>query len=118
MLTKLLLLTATLAVTATAAMPSEARPRYHYPHRSHEVVAQTAPPLTIYKRSYLDAGVIVPWGTGQPSYVAESTTLGAPYVTKDIFHSVFESNLPFRFENPGRPQPVFVFETPRDPFGP
>jgi hypothetical protein len=107
----MLLLASTLAVAATAASAGEVRPRHAYTHRVHYAAVYTAPPLVIRKRSYLDPGVVVQPGSG-PSYVAESTM---DYDTKQIFHSRFESNLPDRFEVPGRPEPLFVFETPRDP---
>src|SRR5260370_26369032 len=114
---KVLLLAAAVLVAAPAATPGEARPRHRHFAYSGYYVAPTAPPLTIRKRSYLDAGVVVPQGS-ESAYVAESTTLGAAYVTKDLFGSRFGSNLPNRLHVLGRPEPVFEFETPRDPFWP
>jgi hypothetical protein len=111
MLTKSVLLAATLGVAAIVATPGEARPLHRLPYRHHYVVAYSAPPLVIRKRSYLDPGVAVQPGS-ETTYVAESTQ---DYDTNEIFHDRFESNLPRRFEVPGRPEPLFEFETPRDP---
>ncbi|MBV9246767.1 MAG: hypothetical protein JO366_18365 [Methylobacteriaceae bacterium] len=107
---------AIVAMAGVIAAPVIAAPRHH--HRHHAYYVEYYPPMpeiTVNKRSYLDAGVVVPQGT-QEAYVAESTTLGAPYVVKDIFRDRFDSGLPNRFELPGRSEPLFEFETPGAPY--
>ncbi|MDB5649298.1 MAG: hypothetical protein JWL62_818 [Hyphomicrobiales bacterium] len=71
-----------------------------------------APPLTIQRRSFLDAGPIVPVGS-LSNYMTVNTILNVPIYASyapDLFGG---DVLPRRFDPPGRPQPLFEFSTGR-----
>jgi hypothetical protein len=95
----LLLLAAALAGGWTAAADARQRPLHH----SRSV----APILTVPKRSYLDAGVVVAPGS-LPNY-ATTMRMEAPIYT---YNDRYTRNLPSPWFMPGRPQPLFQFETP------
>jgi hypothetical protein len=63
--------------------------------------------LVVPRRSFLDAGVVVAPGSN-PNY-ATSTMMTPPIYSYD---DRFTRNLPSPYFMPGRPQPLFQFETP------
>jgi hypothetical protein len=63
--------------------------------------------LVVPRRSFLDAGVVVAPGSN-PNY-AVSTMMTPPIYSYD---DRFTRNLPSPYFMPGRPQPIFQFETP------
>jgi hypothetical protein len=83
----------------TTAADARERPVHH--NRS---VAKT---LVVPKRSFLDAGVVVAPGT-LPNY-ATTMRMDPPIYTYD---DRYTRNLPSPWFMPGRPQPLFQFETP------
>jgi hypothetical protein len=97
--TVLLLVAAVAAGTWMAPAGAGQRPQRH----SHSVLR----PLTVPKRSYLDAGVVVAPGS-MPNY-ATTTIMESPAYSYD---DRFTRNLPSPWFMPGRPQPIFQFETP------
>jgi hypothetical protein len=98
----LLLLAAALACGWTAA--ADARQRPQRPLLNSHSSART---LTIPKRSYLDAGVVVAPGS-LPNY-ATQMRMQAPIYSYD---DRFTDPIPSPWFMPGRPQPLFQFETP------
>lgn len=94
------------ATVVFAAAPSSAAPR----HRVYDE-AVYGRPLVIQKRSFLDAGVVVPYMSEQ-NYVAESTTLGAPYVVRDLLHQRYDAWRADKLSIPGPDRPLVRFETP------
>lgn len=72
------------------------------------VRTQGAPPLTIRQRSFLDSGPIVAPRSMQ-NYVNMDTTWSLPVYNNQRGRMGLET-MPTRFDPPGRPQPVFVFE--------
>jgi hypothetical protein len=72
---------------------------------------ETAPPLTIQRRSFLDPGPVVPVGS-RSRYVQSITTLAVPvYAEIGVGRGFGYETLPRRFDPPGRPQPLFEFST-------
>lgn len=94
------ILTLTAAVAVSGVMLSDAQ--------AQRRGRAEPPPLTVYKRSYLEPSNQVPVGSYN-AYVVQSTVLGAPFVARDIFHDrIGESNLPTRFFAPGWTGPQFA----------
>jgi hypothetical protein len=89
-----------------AAAPAEASQRRAH----HHPVAAPSEPVIIQKRSYLDPGNVVPPGTGA-NYV--TTTIMSP--PANFYDERYTGNLPSPYFMPGRPQPLFQFETPGAP---
>jgi hypothetical protein len=87
------------------AAPAAARPR-----RVHHPVVAPSEPVIIQKRSYLDPGTMVPPGSGA-NYVT-SIVMGPP---ANSYDARYIGNLPSPYFMPGRPQPLFQFETPGAP---
>jgi hypothetical protein len=74
-------------------------------------IRETAPPLTIQRRSFLDPGVVAPVGS-RNRYVQSITTLAVPvYAEINVPGHFGYDVLPRRFDPPGRPQPIFEFST-------
>jgi len=90
---------------ALVAGPAEASPR-----RVRHSVATPVEPVIIQKRSYLDPGNVVPPGSG-PNYVT-TTIMSQP---ANSYDARYIGNLPSPYFMPGRPQPLFQFETPGAP---
>jgi hypothetical protein len=102
------LLSAGVAATSTA----QAKPRRHHP-----VVAfyDPRPPITVRKRSWLEPGPVVPVGS-MSNYVTANTIFNR--TPDQVFARSYFGNeaLPRPLEVPGRPEPLIIFTTPRDPF--
>ena len=81
-----------------------------------EALAQTrqresAPPLTIQRRSFLDPGPVVAVGSLN-RHVQAITTMAVPaYAEIGVPGRFGYDTLPRRFDPPGRPQPIFTFST-------
>lgn len=72
---------------------------------------ESAPPLTIQRRSFLDPGPVVAVGSLN-RHVQAITTLAVPASAEIGVPGRFGYNtLPRRFDPPGRPQPLFTFST-------
>jgi hypothetical protein len=101
------------ALTATAC--AQATRHRHHPRVVAEQYNDERPPLTVNKRSFLDPGPVGPiYST--PNYVAASTTFAQTpdqYFLKSQFGNEVR---PSPLEVPGRPQPIFEFETPAYPY--
>jgi hypothetical protein len=97
----LLLIAAALVGTLFNPTQAEAR-RRAVRHSQSEGNALVVP-----RRSFLDAGVVVAPGSN-PNY-AISTQMTPPIYS---FDDRFTRNLPSPYFMPGRPQPLFQFETP------
>lgn len=75
--------------------------------------SESAPPLTIQRRSFLDPGPVVAVGSLN-RHVQAITTLAVPaYAEIGVPGRFGYDTLPRRFDPPGRPQPVFTFSTGR-----
>jgi hypothetical protein len=85
----------------------------HRPARYAAVPPRNGPVLTIQKRSFLDAGVVVPVGS-QDAYVAQ-TEIDAPYVVRDLLHQRYDAWRADKLSIPGRPEPLVEFATPGVP---
>jgi hypothetical protein len=96
-----LLIAAALAGAWIPNTPAAARQR-----SVHHKITESRP-LVVPRRSYLDAGVVVAPGS-IPNY-ATSTMMSPPIYSYD---DRFTRNLPSPYFMPGRPQPIFQFETP------
>lgn len=104
-----------LAAAALAAFTASANAQTKPRHRHHPQVAERyydeRPPLTVNRRSFLDPGPVVPVGS-LSNYVTANTIFNR---TPDQIYarSLFGNELlPWPLEVPGRPSPVFEFETP------
>jgi hypothetical protein len=96
-----------LAASATA----QAKPRHrHYPQAAERYYDER-PPLTVNRRSFLDPGPVVPVGS-MSNYVTANTIFNR--TPDQIFDksSFGNDRLPQPLEVPGRPSPLFEFETP------
>jgi hypothetical protein len=115
---KLVLGSALAAAVGFMAGSADARPVRHHPHYFPHYAAAPVyarPPLTVNKRSFLDPGPVVPVGS-ESNYMVQSTYF-ATTSDQNFARSKFgNESLPRPLEVPGRPQPVFEFETPRSPF--
>lgn len=75
--------------------------------------SESAPTLTIQRRSFLDPGPVVAVGSLN-RHVQAITTLAVPaYAEIGVPGRFGYDTLPRRFDPPGRPQPVFTFSTGR-----
>jgi hypothetical protein len=95
----LMIAAACAAVSVPAASDARVRALRHSP--------PAARPLVVPRRSFLDAGVVVAPGS-IPNY-AVSTMMTPPIYSYD---DRYTRNLPNPYFMPGRPQPIFQFETP------
>ncbi|MDB5642662.1 MAG: uncharacterized protein JWN07_1979 [Hyphomicrobiales bacterium] len=72
---------------------------------------ESAPPLTIQRRSFLDPGPVAPVGS-RNRYVQSITTMAVPvYAEIGVPGRFGYDTLPRRFDPPGRPQPLVEFST-------
>jgi len=93
---------------------ANAKPVKHIRHYAAAPVVYGRP-LTVNKRSWLDPGPVVPVGS-ESAYVVQSTVLGTTS-DQDFARSKFGNEaLPRPLEVPGRPSPVYEFETPGYPY--
>lgn len=106
---KAILLSA-IAVSAAVAFVAEAQAQTQKRRANKDTVVRTqgAPPLTIRQRSFLDSGPIVAPRSMQ-NYVSMDTAWGQPIYNNQRGRMGLET-MPARFDPPGRPQPLFVFE--------
>jgi hypothetical protein len=85
-------------------------------HRAYRPVVYTEQPaLTVNRRSFLDPGPVAPVGS-RSNYVADQTIFNR--TPDQVFaRSKFGNEaLPRPLEVPGRPSPLFEFETPGYPY--
>jgi len=109
----IVLAAAALAALTAAATAQTTRHRHH--PRVAEPYNVERPPLTVNRRSFLDPGPAVPVGS-MSNYVTANTIFNRTpdqYYLKSEFGN---DRLPWPLEVPGRPQPIFEFETPAYPF--
>ncbi len=105
----IVLAAAALAAFTAAANGQTTRHRHHT--RVAEPYNDARPPLTVNRRSFLDPGPMVPVGS-LSNYVTANTIFNRTpdqYYLKSEFGN---DRLPWPLEVPGRPQPIFEFETP------
>jgi len=107
------------AALAVASLPPNAKAETHRVHRHrvapHYAAENERPPLTVNQRSFLDPGPVVPVGS-MSSYVTQFTVFGRStdqYYAKSLYGNEV---LPAPLEVPGRPQPIFEFETSGSPY--
>ena len=95
------------AVSGLAVTAADARPRT----RVIDVTYDSAPPLTVNRRSFLDPGPVVPVGS-QSNYVTANTIFNR--TPDQVFQrSKFgNESLPAPLEVPGREASFFEFSTP------
>jgi hypothetical protein len=91
------------ALVGTLLQPTQADARHRAVRHNHT----ESNALVVPRRSFLDAGVVVAPGS-IPNY-AISTQMTPPIYSYD---DRFTRNLPSPYFMPGRPQPLFQFETP------
>ncbi len=110
----LALAAAILTALAANASAQEARQRYHHPRVAQQYGSER-PPLTVNRRSFLDPGPVAPVGS-MTNYVAQNTYF-ARTPDQNFLKSEFGNELlPQPLEVPGRPQPVFEWETLGSPY--
>ncbi len=127
--TKLVMGSAVMAGFVAGAVAADAKPLKHSVHHRHYVAApyypryardpiiDARPPLTVNKRSFLDPGPVVPVGS-ESNYMVQNTYF-ATTPDQNYARSKFGNEaLPQPLEVPGRPGPIFQFDTPRDPYYP
>ena len=101
------------ALTATASAQTT-KHRHHHPQVARHYVDER-PPLTVNQRSFLDPGPVVPVGS-MSNYVT-TNTIFARTADQYFLKSQFGNEvLPAPLEVPGRPQPIYEFETPAYPY--
>jgi len=107
-----------LATIAVASLPPNAKAETHKSHHHravpHYATQNERPPLTVNQRSFLDPGPVVPVGS-MSRYVTQFTVFGRTtdqYFAKSLYGNEV---LPAPLEVPGRPQPIYEFETPGSP---
>lgn len=107
-----------IAAIAVASLPPNAKAETHKPHRHrvapHSAAQNERPPLTVNQRSFLDPGPVVPVGS-MSRYVTQFTIFGRTtdqYFAKSLYGNEV---LPAPLDVPGRPQPIYEFETPAAP---
>lgn len=95
-MSRLLLSIAGLSIACVMAAPTLAQAQNG--HRRF-IRTETAPPLTVTKRSWLDSGNVVAVGT-QDTYLSASTTLNAPVYASFLPARFGQSTLPGQFDLP------------------
>ncbi len=113
--TTLIVIAAAAAIAALAPASAQTQtPAKARPHRQPVAVAYAneRPPLTVNKRSFLDPGPVVPVGS-MSNYVTASTIFNRTPDQVAQRSKFGNEELPAPLEVPGRPSPVFQFETPR-----
>ncbi|WP_374305485.1 hypothetical protein [Methylocella sp.] len=105
-----LLLLAAAALTASA-VSAGAQTKHRRQTSPVVAVANEAPPLTVNKRSFLDPGPVAPVGS-MSRYMTSQTTLNQLPNQVAQRSKYGNETLPRRFETPGRPSPIFEFDTP------
>jgi len=103
------ILLSAVAASAAVAFVAEAQAQTRRDRDRVTVVrTQGAPPLTIRQRSFLDPGPIVA-PRSMHNYVNMDTVWREPVYNNQRGRMGLET-MPSRFDPPGRPQPLFVFE--------
>ncbi len=97
MMKRTLLSIASVAALTALALPATAQAQTSRRHVVRTV--ETAPPLTVNRRSWLDSGNVVAVGT-QSSYLSASTSLNQPVYTSFLADRFGQSTLPGRFDLP------------------
>jgi hypothetical protein len=98
----------TICGLATGASAATHHHRYQMDMMAY---ADSQPPLTVNKRSWLDPGPVVPVGSME-AYVTENTILSQT-PDQNYDRSAFgNETLPRPFEVPGRQEPLATFWTP------
>ncbi len=112
-------LVAALVLVAGAASAQATKKKIHHytrypaPYVNNEGIVQ--PPLTVNKRSFLDPGPVVPQGS-ESNYMVQNTYF-ATTPDQNYNRSKFGNEaLPQPLEVPGRPSPIYQFETPAYPY--
>ena len=105
----IVLAAAALAAFTAAANAQTTRHRHHT--RVAERYFDERPPLTVNRRSFLDPGPAVPVGS-MSNYVTANTIFNRTPDQIFATSSFGNDRLPQPLEVPGRPQPIFEFETP------
>ncbi len=96
----------------TASAPAQAKARHHrYPQQVAQRYYDERPPLTVNQRSFLDPGPVVPVGS-MSNYVTANTIFNRTPDQVFLKSQFGNETLPAPLEVPGRPQPIFEFETP------
>jgi hypothetical protein len=109
---KVSIVLAVAALTGLAASANaQTKPRHHHRQQVAERYYDERPPLTVNRRSFLDPGPAVPVGS-MSNYVTANTIFNR--TPDQIFarSSFGNDRLPQPLEVPGRPSPVFEFESP------
>jgi hypothetical protein len=98
----------------TASANAQTKPHHRHRQQVAERYHDERPPLTVNRRSFLDPGPVVPVGS-LSNYVTANTIFNR--TPDQVFaKSAFGNELlPWPLEVPGRPSPVFEFETPAYP---
>ncbi|WP_036255588.1 hypothetical protein [Methylocapsa acidiphila] len=113
-----LLFASALAMALATAASAETTPRHRATHRkpvTPVVYNDERPPLTVNKRSFLDPGPVVPVGS-MSNYVTANTIFNRTPDQTFARSRYGNEELPAPLEVPGRPGPLFEFETPAYPY--
>jgi hypothetical protein len=113
---KISIILAAAAFTAfTASANAQTKPRHRHRQQVAERYNDERPPLTVKRRSFLDPGTAVPVGSMSNYVTANTIFIRTP---DQIYATPLYGNdrLPWPLEVPGRPQPIFEFETPAYPY--
>jgi hypothetical protein len=109
---------AALVLAASVASAQDTKKKVHHYVRYPAVVNSEGivqPPLTVNKRSFLDPGPVVPVGS-ESNYMVQNTYF-ARTPDQNFARSKFGNEaLPQPLEVPGRPSPIYEFETPGYPY--
>jgi hypothetical protein len=112
-LTAVICLVGVAMASVSASAATTTKPRRHKPIREVRFV-DPQPPLTVNRRSWLDPGPVVPVGTMNNYMNANTFYNRTP--DQNFARSKFGNEaLPRPLEVPGRPVPIYEFETPRVP---
>jgi hypothetical protein len=110
---KLILGSVILAGLASVADAKQVK-RYHA-HYAAAPVVYARPPLTVNKRSFLDPGPVVPVGS-ESAYMVQNTYFAQTPDQNNQRSKFGNEALPRPLEVPGRPAPIYEFETPGYPY--
>lgn len=102
------------AALAAVIIPASAQTKARTHRMPPVAVAYSGerPPLTVNKRSFLDPGPVVPVGS-MSNYMTANTTFNRTPDQVARRSKFGNEELPWPLEVPGRPSPVYEFETPR-----
>jgi hypothetical protein len=95
----------------TASANAQTKPRHRHRQQVAERYYDERPPLTVNRRSFLDPGPMVPVGS-LSNYVTANTIFNRTPDQNYLKSEFGNDRLPWPLEVPGRPQPIFEFETP------